>query len=679
MAASLNQSSISLKHRRSRRRWCLAAAILIATAGCSSANRGGFPYRKAAPVKPEERSCGTTSPPGDALIAEELPAKLSPFQLAAFQGHGDPKAEPTQSAAQDLMELSDQAEQQLDQDSWLGTKKVTRHPAGPGTLSSPNTFAYATDPETATKRPITQNEVIAMALASSPVLKPLGLRILAHPETATTVFDTGIAASDPYFGPQAALAEFDSVLSASVSSQNNDRVFNNATLGGDVQELLQDYANLTGRVQKRSQNGAIWDINTIKLYDNNNRTGNIFPNYWETQLEAGVRQPLLRGAGREFNLIAGPNAQPGFNFSNGILIARLNNRISDTDFEIAVRTFVRDLYAVYWDLKRQYRHYDSVIAARDMAYQTWQSVLARSEAKLGGGEANKEAQSRAKYYRYCREAEMAIGGSSGQGGVLATERRLRQMIGLPNQPHELLFPVDEDVLAEFSFDLDTTVARAMMNRSELKRQRLKVQQQELRLVATKNFLLPQLDLIGRYRLRGFGDDLTGDGERFSSAYKDFFSLDHQEFEFGVEMGVVAGQRQARAAVRNATLQLAKDRSILLEQQRTLQFELTDAVAEVETAFDAMEFSRLQAEAVRARLKSSEVLFEADKIQIEFLLDAQEDLLQAELSYATDLSRYALSLVSVSADTGSLLQDLGIVLQRDCNQTHLIGPTESIGN
>ncbi|WP_442507984.1 TolC family protein [Novipirellula sp. SH528] len=521
-------------------------------------------------------------------------------------------------------------------------------------------------------RPISENEMLHLALSQSPVLRPLGLRILESPESATTVYDRSISASDPFFGPQAALAAFDSTLSASATSQNNDRVFNNATLGGDVQELTQDYATFNAGIQKRTFSGAVWDLTTRKQYDANNRAANRFPSYWETQLEAGVRQPLLRGAGKEFNSIAGPNAQPGFNFSKGIMIARLNTRITEADFEIAVRTFVRDLYAVYWDLKRQYRSYESIVAARDLAYRTWQGVLARSHAQVDGGEANKEAQARAKYYRYCREAELALGGGDSETGLFATERRLRRMVGLPTSDGQILQPIEDGPEAEFHFDFESVFNQALANRTELKRQSLKVQQQQLQLVASKNFLLPQLDMIGRYRLRGFGDDLTGnDQQRFGSAYDDFFTGDHQEWEFGLELGVTAGRRQARAAVRNATLLLAKERNLLAEQQRTLEFEIKDAIAEVDAAYASLNYSRLQYEAAQDRLRSSEVLFNSDKIQIEFLLDAQEAFVQTERQYAADLSRYSLAIVSVSAQSGTLLDDVGIHLQNGSSQTHAI--------
>ena len=292
-------------------------------------------------------------------------------------------------------------------------------------------------------RDLTDSEMLSLAMANSPVLRPLGFRVLDTPQGATTVFDSAIAATDPFFGPQAALADFDTVLSASVNSQNNDRVFNNTTLGGDVQELVQDLVSINNSAQRRTRTGALLELNGTTNYDSNNRAGNIFPDYWETQLEAGIRQPLLQGAGRQFNEIAGPNAQPGFNFSNGIVIAKLNNKITDADFEIQVRRFVRDLYSAYWDLRREYRVYDSAVQARDLAYETWQHSLAMKKAKLSGGETHREAQARARYYNFRRQVLVALGGQSGQGGLYVAERRLRQLVGVPIVDGGLLRPITQ--------------------------------------------------------------------------------------------------------------------------------------------------------------------------------------------------------------------------------------------
>ncbi len=615
------------------RQW-LRHAVMVAFAltGCAGCSTGWWGRSKTPPTRPDTVASTSPALTDDSLLAEsESICKLASAQIPR--------------EGESHLQVSDEID------------------------SSP-------DPRNANSVPdrfldLTESEMLSIALANSPVLRPLGIRILDQPAASDTVYDSAIAASDPFFGPAAALAEFDTRLSASLNSQNNDRVFNNATLGGDVQQLVQDLATLNTGAQRRTTSGTLLEFNTIHGYDNNNRLGNSFPNYWETQYQVGVRQPLLQGGGRNFNQIAGPNARPGFNFSNGILIARLNNQITDAEFEIALRNFVRDLYTVYWDLKRQYQNYGNVLASEALAHRTWQSVLAKSDAKVEGGEANKEAQARAKYYSYRRQVQVALGGDATQEGLYAVERRMRQLTGLPVVTDQLIRPIDPIVEASIAFDYETLVSRAMMYRTELNSQSLRVRQQELRLIAAKNFLLPQLDLIGRYRLRGFGDDLTGGGDRFASAYQDFFSLDHQEYEFGVEMGVTAGRRQARAAVRHATLQIQRERELLAEQQRAVRHQISDAHASVASSYAAMQSSIAQAEASRTRLAASQVLHIAGRLQIEFLLDAQEELLRAEMQLAADQSRYALSLVEINAAAGSLLADLGIHVRTGACQSEIM--------
>lgn len=649
---------------------CLGMIPLVV--GCSA---NSFTKRESVTVAAEPSPASVEATVNTASNQKALQTN-NPFQLASARERVEQFATPNQRALADEAWQANsiaRGEPRLDANHVTQMGPQVASVAGGATAGS----NYRTiQPRDATSPPgrfrfLSESDMLSIAFQHSPVLRQLGVRILDNPAAAATVYDSAIASSDPFFGPQAALAAFDSQLSASINSQNNDRVFNNTTLGGDVQELTQDLVNINSGWQKITRSGATWDLGNRIGYDNNNRAGNSFTNYWETQLEFGVRQPLLRGAGRNFNNIAGPNARPGFNFSNGILIAQLNDRISRDDFQLNLRTYVRDLYAAYGDLAREYENYESVSLSRDLAYEVWQTVLAKSKAELEGGEANKEAQARAKYFSYRRQVQLALGGEGGNGGMYVTERRLRQLMGLPAIDGELLKPVRRPVSVKFAYDCENMAARAMTSRVELHRQSTRVHQQHLRLIAAKNFLLPQVDLIGRYRLRGFGDDLTGDGPRFASAQEDFFSFDHQEWEFGLEMGVARGRRQAKAAVLNAKLQLSREQAILDEQRRSVRHEVSDACAEVASAFAALESSLEQVAASRDRLQSSRALFAADKIQIEFLLDAQEELFRAETQLAADRARYSMSLINVSNVTGTLLRDIGInVFETNCaSQVH----------
>ncbi|MGV3486573.1 MAG: TolC family protein [Planctomycetaceae bacterium] len=569
----------------------------------------------------------------------------------------------------EMIESDSQSPPDAHNNPWTEASALPPYSVAPldGSLTvATETDGLSSEPRDASREPegfedISLQSVLQIAFTGSPVIRSLGGRLLDNPAAAATIYDVDITASDPFFGPQAALAEFDSVLAAGLNTANNDRVFNNVVVGGNAQELVQDLATANASVQRRTSNGALFDLRGLNGYDANNRAGNLFPNYWETQLEAGVRQPLLRGAGRQFNSIAGPNAQPGFNFSNGLVLAQMNTQIERADFEIAVQQFTRDVHDAYWGLHRAYRSYDNKRQTRDLAYDTWQTLKAKASQKLEGGQIDKESQARQKYHRYQRAVIASLGGGDGEPGIYEAERRLRHLMGLPLSGSKLLRPSDAVPVAPVAYDWESLVASSMVERVELRRQGVKIRQQQMKLIASKNFLLPQLDLIGRYRVRGFGDDLVGDGPRFSSSYDDFFSFDHQELEFGVEWGATVGRRQARAAVRNASLQLQRERAVLAEQQRELTAKLSESVARTRSSYLVLQAGQEELEAAESRMRATWVLYEVDKTDLFMLLDARESLLEAGDRNVADQVQYTLSLVDVAHQAGRLLRDAGVVL------------------
>ena len=123
--------------------------------------------------------------------------------------------------------------------------------------------------------------------------------------------------------------------------------------------------------------GTRFSLRNLTIFDESNQDGNFFPSAWDSQLEANVRHPLLQGGGITFNRIAGPDAAPGFNFSTGVLIARVRTDISLADFEMAVRDFVSQFEDAYWDLYFAYRDLDAKTLARDGALETWRNVQAK--------------------------------------------------------------------------------------------------------------------------------------------------------------------------------------------------------------------------------------------------------------------------------------------------------------
>ena len=451
-------------------------------------------------------------------------------------------------------------------------------------------------------------ECIYSALQTSPVIRELGGVILRSPEQVATIQGPAIVYTDPRFGEEAALSAFDARLNGQFIFQKNDRVFNNRFLG-DNGFLKQSLATYRVGVSKLAATGGLFEFNQVVDYDLNNSPSNRFNaggprSYsYDNFFEAGFRQPLLQGAGVEFNRIAGPNNAPGV--YNGVLIARANTDITIAEFEVRLRNLISNVENAYWDLYFAYRDLETRIEARDGAFK----ILENADANKY--EAAVQNQAKEQYFRFASDVENAIygrlndgtqtnNGSSGgtfrrNGGVRTSERRLRLITGMPLNAAQLIVPADRPTEAAVVFDWYQSKNDALLNRAELRRQRWQLKRRQLELLASCNNLLPRIDLLGKYRLRGFGENLFGgmgftdtgmappdnvDVLNGSSATASLLDGDLQEWELGIDINVPVGFRKQHAAYRNAELIVAREKAILKEQERQVIYGLSNALGEL---------------------------------------------------------------------------------------------------
>jgi hypothetical protein len=194
------------------------------------------------------------------------------------------------------------------------------------------------------------------------------------------------------------------------------------------------------------------------------------------------------------------------------------------------------------------------------------------------------------------------------------------------------------------------------------------------LIASKNHLMPRLDAVGRYRVRGFGKNLIGDavppapvgdpaldlgGE---SAYEQLGSGDYQEWLLGFELTMPLGFRRAHVGVRNAELMLARERAILCDMHNELVRQVGDAVGEVDrayvtywTAHDRVLAAREQLEALAAKER------EGVEVPLHLLLDAQTRLANAESEFHRTATEFAVATKNVHFAKGTLLEHDGVFL------------------
>lgn len=538
-------------------------------------------------------------------------------------------------------------------------------------------------------------EVVRLTLENSTVVRNLGGRVsdggqnisTTAPETLTAGGGNAITTYDPALsesgyggntgsqfsgrGVEAALSEFDAQLDSSLVWQKNDRPqnFGLAAAPDFFNPLFrQDTGRHTIGLTKTAANGSTFEARTNTNYDQNNNGSRTQPSDWFANVEAAVTQPLLQGAGTEYNRIAGPRSfsESAGNFSDqfdGVLIAKIRTDVTLTDFEAGVRDQMRDAEEAYWELYFCYRNLEALRVGEASALETWRKVKAKFGVGGEGGEANTEAQSRSQYFNFRTQVEVA------QSNLFTVENRLRYLMGLTASDGRLIRPSDVPTVAPVKFDWATIHTESLARREELRRQKWTIKRRELELIASKNLLLPRLDLIGRYRYLGAGDDLIDVPRNGippflddSTAWESLTSGDFQEWEAGLQFSMPIGFRLGDTTVRHSELLLARERAVLQDMELTVSHQLSQSIRDLDLSYGTTQTNFNQRAAAEDDVKAVAAIYDAGRVTLDLLLQAQQRRAQAESAYYRSLVDYNRAIMRVHYRKGSLLEYNGIFLQ-----------------
>ena len=514
-------------------------------------------------------------------------------------------------------------------------------------------------PQDSEKWPMTLDEAIRIALKNSQVVRDSGGRVVSAPQGAVTVFDPAIQEADPRSGVEAALSAFDAQFSSNVIGEQTDRSFNNVFFGGGQAGVTTTLADVQTGISKQTATGTQFSVSNATNYNRSSIPPSDFQRFssvFDTLVIGELRHPLLQGAGAEFNRIAGPNATPG-NY-NGVLMARINSDVSLADFEIQVRNLLRDVETTFWELHFAYRDLDAKREGQTLSLEAWQLESQRVDA--GIRTPDQEAFARQQYYANQASVENALSGLlNGTGGVYAVERRLRSLLGLPTSDGRIIVPASDPITIDTVFDWQDSLQTALNKRVELRRQQWQVKRSDLELVAARNFQKMRVDLVGQYRYRGFGDDLFGDHE--ASAFDSLSTGNLQEWRVGMEISGPIGNRLGNAALRHAELRQMRERVILEEMERQISHELNAAFTELDRAYMVTRSHYNRRTATLIRLKSERDKNDKGLADLDLVLDAQRQAVDAESGYYRALVDYNLAILNVFYTRGTLLEHHRVAL------------------
>lgn len=538
---------------------------------------------------------------------------------------------------------------------------------------------------------LTLEEVTRITLANSQVIRQLGGRIAdnganisqttpetiqQNPAAVTTTYDpalvesgngTGTGSPLSGTGVEAALAEFDAQLDSRINWQYNDRPQNSGLPTVFPPLFRQDLSNFTMGISKPTADGSTFEIRNNTIYDWNTNPTRAQPSDWVTNFEAAFSHPLLQGAGVQYNRIAGPvtfqQAAGGIaNQIDGVVIARIRQDITLTDFEAGVRNLMRDVEDAYWELQFAYRDLEARKIGRDSALETWRKIRALKQVGTSGGEADKEAQARSQYFLFRSQVETAL------TSLFRVENRLRYLMGLAPTDSRLIRPIDEPTTALLKFDWTAISSESLVRREEIRQQKWQVKKRELELIAARNQMLPRLDAFGRYRWLGAGDELIdshGTGVPpflpGSNAFEVLTDGNFQEWDLGLQLTMPIGFRNALTGVRHHQLLLARERAVLQDLELEVTHQLSDAVRDLDLNYGLTQTYFNRRVAAEDEVEAVEAVLDSGRVTLDLLLDAQRRRAESESLYYRALVDYNRAIMRVHFRKGSLLEYNGVYL------------------
>lgn len=357
------------------------------------------------------------------------------------------------------------------------------------------------------------------------------------------------------------------------------------------------------------------------------------PEQQDARVGFSVTQALLRGFGPAVNLAA-------------VRQAELDARASMYELRGFTEALLADAETAYW-------HY--VLAEQEIAIFEESLAIARQQRdeiqqriEVGTMPSIEAAAARAEV---ARREQALINARS-----LLQERRLRllRIMGpdFANNPEMRVNAVSDPAITPQPVDdLADRLQLALRSRVDLQEANLRLRQNRLETIFTRNGLLPRLDLFISLGKTGFADT-------FSDSFK---ALDGSTYDFtaGVRLSHFLGNRaaEARDLAARTTRQQGAEAVRNLEELIALDVRL--AVNEVERIRQQITATRITRELQEKSMHAEKERFDVGASTALLVAQAQRDHLVSLIAEVETVINYRIALVRLYLAEGSLLDRRGI--------------------
>ena len=350
--------------------------------------------------------------------------------------------------------------------------------------------------------------------------------------------------------------------------------------------------------------------------------------FYSNRLGLTVGQSLLQGRGEEVNLVQ-------------VRQTRLDTAIQEYELRGFIELLLAEVENAYWDYALSRRRIEiveeSLRLARQQLDETQEMITVGSlaESELAAVEAEVASQK-----------QDLINAKS------TREKNRLKLLKLLNPPGEPLWNREVELVHPPALpgiaiqEIELHVAKALRRRPEINQARLKISQNDLELVKTRNGLLPKLDAFITLGKTGYSDSFGGS---LSDLPKDSYDA-----LLGFSLEYPLFNREAKAAHKRSVLNRDQVEKALDNLAQVVELDVRTAYLEVERTREQIAASTATRNLQEEKLRIETEKFKVGRSTNLLVAQAQRDLLQSRINEVQAVVDHLKALTDFFRLEGTLL-------------------------
>jgi outer membrane protein TolC len=458
-----------------------------------------------------------------------------------------------------------------------------------------------------------------------------------------------------------AFAPFDPIATGRFTSTRSKTPSNTALEGAATLVTLSQPATFS--YNQTLQNGTQYTVNFNGLKTSTNSGFTNFNPALNTNFGVSFTQPLLRNRGT---------------FVNRIFINQFRSRLRKTEYDLkdTLMRLLTDAENTYWDL---------VLARQNLVVAEKALGLAKEALERAQKELDLGAMSPLDIYQpqqVYATAEISVS----QAKFLIQQRQdaLRKQIGADLDPQTRKLPIEPTETAlpptdSSQIDAESAVELALANRPDLKSALQSLDIDDLQIKSAKNNLKPDFSLLGTYTSQGRGGTFYQRSNVFSDSgtrsnivqvipggladsFDQMFNFGFPVYMFGVQLRLPIKNHAAAADMADAVIAKRRDTLAVRSVEQQVRLDVLNAVSQVESSKASVKLAQVALDFSQKRLDAEQKKYELGTSTIYFVLQAQQDFVNAQSTLLTQSVQYRRNQLNLLRRSGQLLEERGIVIQ-----------------